>query len=124
MTEPITFSTVVEGGEKRDPSEYIPWKRIAEVQTPRGLRPGKLIVVRPLEMIKEFRPKALERWKAKGDWIPELTIVDLAVLDPIDPAVDEYGEAIPGFQAGHQFRNALVLPGRLNQAFRKYVGRH
>lgn len=102
------------GSQKRDPSEFIPWQRVCEMNTPRGLRPGKLMIVRPLEMVKDHRDGA-------PDW-RMLTIADIAVLEPIEPGSDEYGMPLPGFPAGHQFRNQLVFPGMLNKAWRDFIG--
>lgn len=117
------FETVTTGGDKRDPSEFVPWNRITEMQTPRGTRPGKLLVVRPLRMIEEWRPEERAKWQAKGDWVPQLAVADIAVLDPIEPAQDEYGMPLPSYPAGHQFRDNTVFPGYLNKAFNKYVGK-
>lgn len=102
------------GSQKRDPSEFIPWQRVCEMNTPRGLRPGKLMIVRPLEMVKDHRDGA-------PDW-RMLTIADIAVLEPIEPGSDEYGMPLPGFPRGHQFRNQLVFPGMLNKAWRDFIG--
>jgi hypothetical protein len=124
MTSP--FETVVgggAGGEKRDPNSFLNWKRVAEIQTPRGLRPGKLLVVRPLKVIDEFRKEERDKWLAKGTWVPSLTVADIACLDVIEPMQDEYGMPVPGFEAGHQFRDQVVFPGYLNKAFAKYVGK-
>ena len=123
MTNP--FETVVAGGagEKRDPNSFLNWKRVAEIQTPRGLRPGKLLVVRPLKVIDEFRKEERDKWLAKGTWVPSLTVADIACLDVIEPMQDEYGMPVPGFEAGHQFRDQVVFPGYLNKAFAKYMGK-
>lgn len=115
--------TPVTAGEKRDPNEFIPWNRVTEMNTPRGMRPGKLLVVRPLKVIEEWRPEEREKWLAKGNWVPQLTVIDVAVLDAIEPAADEYGTPLPGFPAGHQFRDNTVFPGFLNKAFNRYVGK-
>lgn len=115
--------TPVTAGEKRDPNEFIPWNRVTEMNTPRGMRPGKLLVVRPLKVIDEFRAEEREKWMAKGTWVPQLTVIDVAVLDAIEPAADEYGTPLPGFPAGHQFRDNTVFPGFLNKAFNRYVGK-
>lgn len=115
--------TPVTAGEKRDPNEFIPWNRVTEMNTPRGMRPGKLLVVRPLKVIDEFRAEEREKWLAKGTWVPQLTVIDVAVLDAIEPAADEYGTPLPGFPAGHQFRDNTVFPGFLNKAFGRYVGK-
>lgn len=116
------FTTVVPQEEKkRDASEFIPWMRCAEANTPRGMRPGKLLIIRPLEQIADFRPLPADR--DPNAWRGKLTIADIACLDPIEPAQDEYGMPLPGFEAGHQFRNQVVFPGYLNGAFRDYVGK-
>lgn len=120
MTQPNPFTPVVEHHDKRDPSEFIPWMRCAEMQTPRGMRPGKLLVIRPLEQIEDFR---VREGADPNAWRGKLTIADVACLDPIEPAQDEYGMPLIGYQAGHQFRDQLVFPGYLNKAFRDYVGK-
>lgn len=121
MTNPNlypTFTAVVPDEERkrdRDPNEFIPWTRITEMVTPRGVRPGKLLIVRPLKQIEDFRKRDDDGWKGT------LVVADIACLDPIEPAQDEYGMPLPGFPAGHQFRNQVVFPGFLNKAFRSYV---
>lgn len=118
MTNPHQF-TAVTAQEKRDPSEFIPWMRCVEVMTPRGLRPGKLMVVRPTSQVEDWRQR---EGRDPNAWRGKLTIADIAVLDAIPPSQDEYGNELPGFQAGHQFRDQTVFPGFLNKAFRDYVG--
>lgn len=121
MTTPHEFTPVAAQDEKRDPNEFIPWMRCAEMVTPRGLRPGKVLVVRPLQQIDDFRPIQADR--DPNAWRGKLTIADVACLDAIDAAQDEYGMPLPGFPAGHQFRDQVVFPGFLNKAFRNYVGK-
>jgi hypothetical protein len=122
MTE-SPFTTVVPQEEKkRDASEFIPWMRCAEMVTPLGLRPGKVLIIRPLEQIEDFRPP--KEGQDPSAWRGRLTIADIACLDPIDPTVDPtYGTPIPGFAAGTQFRDQVVFPGYLNKAFREYLGK-
>lgn len=105
---------IINDREKRDPSEYIPWTRIAEVKTPRGTRPGLMLIVRPLERIPDYRDK-------ENDW-KTLVIADIAVLDPIAPGADEYGMPLPGIPGGSQWRNQTVFPGMLNKAWRDKIG--
>jgi len=104
------------GGEKRDPSEFVPWDRIAEVVTPRGTRPGLVMIVRPVDKIKDFRTKdPAEDWKT-------LVVADIAILDTIPPGQDQYGIPLPPIPAGSQWRNQLVFPGMLNKAWRDKIG--
>lgn len=118
MTAPIPqFTPVVPQEErKKDPNSFVPWMRCTEMVTPRGVRPGKLLIVRPLKQIEDFRKKDQEGWKGT------LVVADVACLDAIEVAYDEYGMELPGFPAGHQFRDQVVFPGYLNGAFRNYVG--
>lgn len=119
MTIPQFDDTPTEnlgGGEKRDPSEFVPWDRVAEVVTPRGTRQGLVMIVRPLERIKDYRDKDPE-----NDW-KTLVIADIAILDPIPPGVDQYQMPLPPIPAGSQWRNQLVFPGMLNKAWRDKIG--
>ena len=114
---------ILGGGEKRDPSEFIPWDRIAEVKTPRGTRPGLTIIVRPLERIKEADIRG-EKWRKENpdnDW-KTLVIADIAILDAIPPGYDQYQMPLPPVPAGSQWRNQLVFPGMLNKAWRDKIG--
>lgn len=121
MTE-NPFATVVPQEEKkRDPNEFIPWMRCAEAVTPRGMRQGKLLIIRPLNQIEDFRP--LKEGQDPNAWRGKLTVADVACLDPIEPSMDEYQMPLPGFEAGHQFRDQLVFPGYLNKAFKDYLGK-
>jgi hypothetical protein len=103
-------------GDKRDPSEFVPWDRVAEVKTPRGNRPGLVMIVRPLERIKDYRDKDPD-----NDW-KTLVIADIAVLDAIAPGVDQYQMPLPPVAPGSQWRNQLVFPGMLNKAWRDKIG--
>jgi hypothetical protein len=120
MTQPTppTFTPVVpqEERKKENPTGHIPWMRVTELVTPRGVRPGKLLIVRPIKQIEDFRKKDQEGWKGT------LVVADVACLDPIEAAMDEYGMELPGFPPGHQFRDQVVFPGYLNGAFRSYCG--
>lgn len=120
MTQPNPFTPVVETRDKRDPSEFVPWMRCAEMQTPRGMRPGKLLVVRPLEQIEDWRTR---EGADPNAWKGKLIIADVACLDAIESAQDEYGMPLIGYAPGHQFRDQVVFPGFLNKAFRDYVGK-
>lgn len=103
-------------GDRRDPSEFIPWMRVAEVRTPRGTRPGLVMIVRPLERIPDYRDKTPgNEWKT-------LVIADIAVLDPIPPGADEYGMPLDAIPPGSQWRNQTVFPGMLNKAWRDKIG--
>lgn len=108
--------------EKRDPGEFMPWKRCT--QTPH--RQGKLIIVRPLRMIPDFR-KLTDEQKAKearGEtvWRGDLCVADIACLDAIEPSTTELGETLRGFPAGHQWREETIMLGYLNGAFKNYIG--
>lgn len=125
MTLPdFQFTPVVEQSyEKRDPREYLPWKRCTRT----AHREGKLLIVRPLKMIADFRPLTDEQ-KAKqtrGEevWRGDLCVADIACLDPIEPAFTELGEQLRGFPAGHQWREETIMLGYLNAAFKDYVGK-
>lgn len=115
MTFPQFDDTPTEnlGGEKRDPSEYVPWPRVAEV---RGRRPGLVMIVRPVERIRDYRDK-----DPANDW-KTLVIADIAILDPIGPGADEYGMPLDPIPAGSQWRNQTVFPGMLNKAWRDKIG--
>lgn len=117
MTFPEFTPVVEQSYEKRDPSEFLPWMRCTE--TPH--RPGKLLIVRPLQMIDDFRP--LPEGADPNKWRGQLCIVDVACLDPIEPAFTELGEQLPGHPAGAQFRNNTIFLGHLNKAFRNYIGK-
>ena len=119
MTIPQFDDTPTEnlgGGDKRDPSEFMPWDRVAEVVTPRGSRPGLVMIVRPLERVKDFRSKDPE-----DDW-KTLVVADIAVLDAIPSTPDQFGMPLPPIPAGSQWRNQLVFPGMLNKAWRDKIG--
>ena len=102
--------------EKRDPSEFLPWMRCTETQ----YRAGKLLIVRPLKMIDDFRK--LPEGADPSKWRGQLCVADIACLDPIDPAQDEQGAPLPGFPAGSQFRDNTIYLGYLNGAFKNYIG--
>jgi hypothetical protein len=108
-----------ESGGKRDPNEFIPWDRVAEVSTPRGTRPGLVMIVRPLELIKESQVKRTNN--PDEDW-KTLVIADIAVLDAIPPGQDQYGMPLDAVAPGSQWRNQLVFPGMLNKAWRDKIG--
>lgn len=124
MTFP-EFTPVVEQGsyEKKDPGEYLPWKRCTQTQH----RPGKLLIVRPLKMTKDFRPLTDEQKarQARGEevWRGDLCVADIACLDPIEPAFTELGEQLRGFPPGHQWREETIMLGYLNAAFKDYIGK-
>lgn len=112
------FTPVVEQSfDKRDPTEFIPWMRCTE--TP--YRVGKLLIVRPLKMIDDFRklPEGADPTKWRG----QLCIADVACLDPIEPAVDDQGAPLIGYAPGTQFRDQTIFLGHLNGAFKNYLGK-
>lgn len=128
MQPDFQFTPVVEQSyDKRDPSEYLPWKRCT--QTPN--RPGKLLIVRPLKMIPDFRQlteeqkarKAQAEAQGKEFWRGDLCVADIACLDPIEPAYTDLGEALRGFDPGHQWRGETIMLGYLNAAFKDYIGK-
>lgn len=124
MQPDFQFTPVVEQNyEKRDPGEYLPWKRCTRTQH----REGKLLIVRPLNMIKDFRPLTDEQKAkaARGEevWRGDLCVADIACLDPIEPAFTELGEQLRGFPAGHQWREETIMLGYLNAAFKDYIGK-
>lgn len=123
MTFPEFTPVVEQNYEKRDPGEYLPWKRCTRTQH----REGKLLIVRPLKMIKDFRPLTDEQKakEARGEevWRGDLCVADIACLDPIEPAFTELGEQLRGFPAGHQWREETIMLGYLNAAFKDYIGK-
>ncbi len=123
MTFPEFTPVVEQSYEKRDPGEYLPWKRCTRT----AHREGKLLIVRPLKMIADFRPLTDEQKAkaARGEevWRGDLCVADIACLDPIEPAFTELGEQLRGFPAGHQWREETIMLGYLNAAFKDYVGK-
>lgn len=124
MTQPYEFSPVVEQShEKRDRSEFLPWARCAERKTASGhVIPGKMLLVRPLEVVDDTRP--LREGEDPNKWRGKLVIVDAALLDALPYIPDNgLGEELLGFAAGTIFRNNTVKLGYLNKAFREMVGK-
>ena len=123
MTFPEFTPVVEQSYEKRDPGEYLPWKRCTRT----AHREGKLLIVRPLKMIADFRPLTDEQKakQARGEevWRGDLCVADIACLDPIEPASTELGETLRGFPAGHQWREETIMLGYLNAAFKDYIGK-
>lgn len=123
MTYPEFTPVVEQSYEKRDPGEYLPWKRCTRT----AHREGKLLIVRPLKMIADFRPLTDDQKAkaARGEevWRGDLCVADIACLDPIEPAFTELGEQLRGFPAGHQWREETIMLGYLNAAFKDYVGK-
>lgn len=117
MTFPEFTPVVEQSFDKRDPSEFIPWMRCTD--TP--YRPGKLLIVRPLQMIDDFRP--LPVGADPNKWRGQLCVADVACLDPIEPAQDEQGAPLIGYPPGTQFRNQTIFLGYLNGAFKNYIGK-
>ena len=77
---------------------------------------GKLLIVRPLKYEKEG---VVTIHAPEGT---DAVYIDAALLDPIFPAVNEEGEELPGFAAGTQFRDQMILQGYLKGTFKKYIG--
>lgn len=100
------FTTVVPKEELDSDKKYVPMARTR----------GKLMIVRPLEYQKEGFTTI---HKPEGT---DVVFCDIAVLDPIPPAEDEYGTQLPGFEAGEQFRRQSILQGYLKGAFKRYLG--
>jgi hypothetical protein len=126
MTLPQFTPVVEQNFEKKDPEEYLPWKRCTQTQH----RRGKLLIVRPLKMIADFRPltedqkarKAKLEAEGKEFWRGDLCVADIACLDPIESVFDELGKEWKGFPAGHQWREETIMLGYLNAAFKEYIG--
>lgn len=107
MTQPHQFTTVLASQEaKRDSSEFIPMARTR----------GKLLIVRPIKyqaegFVTEHKPEGTDA-----------IFCDIALLDPIEAAVNEYGEQLSGFPAGTQFRDQILFQGYLKGTFKRYLG--
>lgn len=86
-------------------ADYIPMARCK----------GRLLIVRPLEyqtgFVTQHRPEGTD-----------VVFCDIACLDPIPAAVDEYGTELKGFPALHQFRRQAVLQGFLKGTFKRRIG--
>lgn len=107
MTQPHQFTTATPSDQvQRDSSSYIPMARCR----------GKLLIVRPLKYQQEG---FVTIHKPLGT---DAVFADIAVLDPINVAQDKYGDPLPGFAAGHQFRDQVVLQGYLKGTFKRYIG--
>lgn len=118
MSQPFHFtdSDTESNSTKRDPSEILDFKRIVELDTPKGKRPGKLIIVRPLDKIKDWRETDPDMaWKT-------LVVADIAVLEAVPAAYDEFQNPIPAIAAGAQYRNQIIFPGMLCKAWRDQIG--
>lgn len=120
MTQPQDFhftdSDTESNTKRRDPSEILDFKRIVELDTPRGKRPGKLIIVRPLDKIKDWRETDPDMaWKT-------LVVADIAVLEAVPSVPDEFGQPLPPIAPGAMFRNQVIFPGMLCKAWRDQIG--
>lgn len=118
MSQPFKFtdSDTESNRVRRDPSEILEFKRIVELDTPRGVRPGKLIIVRPLEKIRDFRETDPEMaWKT-------LVVADIAVLQAVPSMPDEFGQPLPPIAPGAMFRNQIIFQGMLCKAWRDQIG--
>ena len=77
---------------------------------------GKLLIVRPIKyQDKDF----ITTHAPEGT---DAVFADVALLDPIQAAVNEDDEEMPGFAAGTQFRDQVILQGYLKGTFKRYVG--
>ena len=121
MSQPYQFTDSGDGsgggGARRDPSEILDWMRTAEIVNPQGqvMRPGKILIVRPLEAVPDRRAAVGEEWK-------KLVYVDVAVLDALEPTQDQYYQPVPAVAPGTIFRNQLVFPGKLITAWKGQIG--
>ena len=106
MTSPNPFTTVRPAEEVMGERKFVPMARTR----------GKLMIVRPLEyqatgFVTTHKPEGTD-----------VVFCDIAVLDPIPAAADEYGEPLPAFAPGEQFRRQSVLQGYLKGTFKRYIG--
>jgi hypothetical protein len=76
---------------------------------------GKLLVVRPLKYEKEG---VVTIHAPDGT---DAVFIDAALLDPINAAVNADDEELPGFEAGTQFRDQMILQAYLKGTFRRYL---
>jgi len=76
---------------------------------------GKLLIVRPLKyQDKDF----VTQHAPEGT---DAVFVDAVLLDPIPARVNEDDEELPGFAAGTQFRDQVILQGYLKGTFKRYL---
>lgn len=123
MTAPQDFhftdSDTESNTKRRDPSEILDFKRIVEIDPVQGKhqgRPGKLIIVRPLEKIRDWRETDPDMaWKT-------LVVADIAVLQGVLAGQDEFGNPIPAIAPGAMYRNQIIFPGMLCKAWRDQIG--
>lgn len=119
MTEPFHFtdSDTESNAKRRDPSEILDFQRVCEIDGgARGKRPGKLMIVRPLEKIKDWRETDPDMaWKT-------LVVADIAVLEAVPSMPDEFGQPLPPIAPGAMFRNQVIFPGMLCKAWRDQIG--
>lgn len=103
MTSPFTTVTDKPSNEDRI---YLPVARCK----------GKLLIVRPLKyQDKDF----ITTHAPEGT---DAVFIDAALLDPIHAAMNEDDEEMPGFAAGTQFRDQVILQGYLKGTFKRYLG--
>lgn len=102
MTSP--FTTVTDKAENTGP--YLPVARCK----------GKLLIVRPISYQKEG---VVTIHAPDGT---DAVFIDAALLDQINPAVNTDDEELPGFAAGTQFRDQMILQGFLKGTFKRYLG--
>lgn len=101
--ETFTFDSAPPASE--GDRDYIPMARCK----------GRLLIVRPLEYQQGF----VTQHRPEGT---DVVFADIACLDPIPAAYDEYGEELKGFPPGTQFRNQAVLQGFLKGTFKRRIG--
>jgi hypothetical protein len=104
MTSPFTAVT-----DKADTGDriYLPVARCK----------GKLLIVRPLK----YQDKDFVTTHAPEG--TDAVFVDVALLDPIRAMMDEDDNELPGFEAGTQFRDQVILQGYLKGTFKRYLGK-
>jgi len=99
------FTTVVD--KPAEERVYLPWARCK----------GKLLIVRPLEYQREGFITA------NAPDGTDVVFADIALLDPIQAAVNEEGDQLPAFAAETQFRRQSVLAAYLKGTFKNYLAK-
>lgn len=77
---------------------------------------NKLLIVRPVE----YRASGVVTMHQPDG--TDAVFADIALLDAIPEAENELGDKFPGFAAGEQFRNQMILPGYLKGTWKRYIG--
>ncbi len=107
MTTPQNpFATAKSQEELDAEREYVPLARCRNV----------LMIVRPLSY---QRDGFVTMHKPEGT---DAVFCDIATLDPIPAAINEYGDTLKGFEAGKEFRDQVVLQGCLKGTFKRHIG--